>query len=84
VAHSFELTQDLELGIASKLRLSHDQEVTMGILDSLKSKLSGNNDKVNQGVDTAADVAGDKVPDHADKIDKGADTAKDAIDKLDD
>jgi len=56
----------------------------MGILDSLKAKMSGNKDKINEGVDKAADMAGDKVPDHADKIDKGAEMAKDAVDKLDD
>jgi len=73
------------LGIASRLRLPHDdREVTMGILDSLKSKLSGNKDKIDQGVDKVADMAADKVPDQADKIDKGAEMAKDAVDKLDD
>ena len=56
----------------------------MGLLDSLKSKMSGNKDKIKGGVEKGADVAADKVPDHADKIDKGADLAKDALDELDD
>lgn len=56
----------------------------MGILDSLKSKLSGNKAKIDDGIDKAADMAGDKAPEHADKIDKGADMAKDAVEKLDD
>lgn len=56
----------------------------MGMFDSVKSKLSGNKDKIKQGIDKGADMAADKVPDHADKIDKGSDMAKDAVDKLDD
>lgn len=55
----------------------------MGLLDDLKSKLPANKNKIKQGIDKGADMAADKVPDHADKIDKGADMAKDALDKLD-
>ena len=61
-----------------------DQEVTMGMFDSIKSKLSGNKSSVKQGIDKGADMAADKVPDHSDKIDKGSAAAKDAVDKLDD
>ena len=57
----------------------------MGLMDSIKGMFGGGNkQKAKDGVDKAADVISDKVPDHADKIDKGADLAKDAIDKLPD
>lgn len=57
----------------------------MGIMDSIKGMFGGGNkQKVKDGVDKAADMAGDKLPSHADKIDKGADMAKDAVDKLPD
>lgn len=54
----------------------------MGIMDSIKSKLGGNKDQVKQGIDKAADVAGDKAGGHADKVQQGADAAKDAVEKL--
>ena len=55
----------------------------MGILDSIKGLLGGNKDKVQQGVDKAADVAKDKLPDeHDGKVDKAADAATDQINKL--
>jgi hypothetical protein len=60
----------------------HDQEVTMGMFDSVKSKLSANKGKVKQGIDKGADVVSDKAPEQTDKIDQGAKVAKDATDKL--
>ena len=67
------------------LRVPHDdQEVTMGLFDSMKSKLSGNKSSVKQGFDKGADVAADKAPEHADKIDQGSKMAKDAVDKIPD
>jgi hypothetical protein len=56
----------------------------MGIMDSIKSKLGGNKSQVKQGIDKAADVAGDKAGTHADKVQQGAEAAKDAVDKLPD
>ena len=55
----------------------------MGILDSIKGLVAGNKDKVQQGVDKAADIAKDKLPDeHDGKVDKIADAATDQINKL--
>ena len=54
----------------------------MGIMDSIKSKLGGNKDQVKQGIDKAADVAGDKAGGNADKVQQGAEAAKDAVEKL--
>ncbi len=56
----------------------------MGFMDSIKSKLGGNKAQVKQGIDKAADVAGDKAGAHADKVQQGAEAAKDAVDKLPD
>lgn len=56
----------------------------MGIIDNLKSKLSGNKKSVKQGVDKAADVVDDHVGSHADKVHKAAEMTKDQIDKLPD
>ena len=65
------------------MRLPHNQqEVTMGLLDSLKSQLHANKGKIKQGIDKGANAVSDKAPEHADKIDKGAKMAKDATDKL--
>jgi hypothetical protein len=56
----------------------------MGLLDKAKELLSSNKDKVEGGVDKAADLAKDKLPDEHDaKVDKAADAVKDQIDKLD-
>ena len=54
----------------------------MGLMDSIKSKIGGNKAQVKQGIDKAADAAGDKAGTHADKVQKGADMAKDQVDKL--
>ncbi len=56
----------------------------MGLLDTVKSKIGGNKDKVKGGIDKAADVVGDKAGAHADKVEQGAEMAKDQVDKLDD
>ena len=55
----------------------------MGILDKVKSLIGGNADKVEDGIDKAADVATDKVgEEHADKVDQAADKAKDVVEDL--
>ena len=56
----------------------------MGMMDSIKSKLSGNKAQVKQGIDKAADVVDDKAGEHASKVQQGADMAKDAVDKIPD
>lgn len=56
----------------------------MGLLDKAKGLLKGNKAKVDQGVDKAAEVAKDKLPDQYDsKVDQAAETVKDTLDKLD-
>ena len=50
----------------------------------MKSKLGGYRSQVKQGIDKAADVAGDKAGTHADKVQQGAEAAKDAVDPLPD
>ena len=55
----------------------------MGLLDKIKGLTKGRKKQMKEGVDKAADVIEDKVPDqHADKVDKAADVINDAIDKL--
>ena len=55
----------------------------MGILDKLKGLIGGNADKVEDGIDKAADLAKDKIgDDHADKIDSAAEKAKDVVEDL--
>ena len=55
----------------------------MGILDKIKGLVSGNADKVDDGIDKAAEFAKDKVPDaHDDKVDMAADKAKDIVEDL--
>lgn len=54
----------------------------MGMMDKAKGLLGGNKDKVKDGIDKAADAAGNVAGGHADKVDKAADAAKDAIDKV--
>jgi MT0933-like antitoxin protein len=56
----------------------------MGILDKIKGLVGGNADKVEDGIDKAADIAKDKVgEDNADKVDMAADKAKEVVDGLD-
>jgi len=56
----------------------------MGLLDKVKGLVSGNKDTITGGVDKAADVAKDKLPDeHSGKVDQAADAIKDQINKLD-
>lgn len=56
----------------------------MGLLDKAKGLISGNKEKVKDGIDTAADLADDKTGNkHGDKIADVAEKAKDAVDKLD-
>jgi antitoxin protein of toxin-antitoxin system len=55
----------------------------MGILDKIKGLVGGNADKVEDGIDKAADIAKDKVgEDNADKVDMAADKAKEVVDGL--
>ena len=57
----------------------------MGLLDKVKGLKKGHEKQIDQGVDKAATVAKDKVPDEHDaKVDQAADTIKDAVDKLPD
>jgi MT0933-like antitoxin protein len=63
---------------------THDQRTRMGILDKVKGLVGSNKEKVEGGIDKAADVAKGKLPDEHDaKVDKAADTLKGQIDKLD-
>ena len=56
----------------------------MGLMDKVKGLVGGNKQKASGGVDKAADVAKDKLPDQYDeKVDQVADAVKDQIDKLD-
>lgn len=55
-------------------------EQDMGLLDTIKEKLSPHGDKVEQGVDKAADMVDEKTGGkHSDKIDSAADQAKSAL-----
>jgi hypothetical protein len=56
----------------------------MGLMDTIKGWVGGNKQKASGGVDKAAGVVKDKVPDqHDKKVDQAADAAKDQINKLD-
>jgi len=56
----------------------------MGLLDKVKGLVGSNKEKVDEGIDKAADLAKDKLPDQHDaKVDKAADGLKGQIDKLD-
>lgn len=55
----------------------------MGILDKIKGLIGGNADKLDDGIDKAAELAKDKVPDaHDDKVDMAADKAKEVVEDL--
>ena len=57
----------------------------MGLLDKIKSLLSGRKDQVKSGIDKGSDVVESKVgAEHAAKVENVAETAKDAVDKLPD
>ena len=56
----------------------------MGFLDKIKGLVGQNADKVEDGLDKAADFAKDKLPDeHDGKVDSAVDAAKDMLDKVD-
>lgn len=59
----------------------------MGIgdfVEKAKDLVSGNSDKVKDGIDQGADIADDKTGGkYSDQIDQGAEAAKDAVDGLD-
>ena len=55
----------------------------MGFMYKAKGMFKGNQDKVNDGVDKAADLADDKTGGkYSDHIDTGAEKAKDVVDDL--
>jgi hypothetical protein len=55
----------------------------MGIFDKAKDVLNQHPDKVDQGLDRAADIADQRTGGkHADKIDKGVGVAKDKLGKF--
>jgi hypothetical protein len=57
----------------------------MGLLDKMKSMVSGNKDKANGAIDKAGDVVDEKTGDkYTDKVDMGQDKAKEMLDKGDD
>jgi hypothetical protein len=56
----------------------------MGLMDKIKGLVGSNKKQVTAGVDKAADIAKDKLPDqHDEKVDQAAEKVKDQIDKLD-
>jgi hypothetical protein len=56
----------------------------MGFLDKIKGLVGQSADKAEDGIDTAAGFAKDKLPDeHDGKVDKAADAAQDMLDKVD-
>jgi MT0933-like antitoxin protein len=57
----------------------------MGFMDKAKGMLKGNQEKVKDGIDKAADVADDKTDGkYSEHIDTGAEKAKDVVDDLTD
>ncbi len=55
----------------------------MGFLDKAKGLIGKNAEKVEDGIDKAADVVEDKVgEEHADKVEMAADKAKDVVEGL--
>ena len=55
----------------------------MGLMDKMKGLVGGHKKEVSAGVDKAAEIVKDKLPDqHDGKVDKAADTVKDQIDRL--
>ncbi len=55
----------------------------MGFFDKAKGLISKNTDKVEDGIDKAADVVEEKVPEeHVDKVEMAADKAKDVVEGL--
>ena len=54
----------------------------MPSFEDIKGKLAGHEDKVEQGVDKAADVVKGKLG-HDEQVDKGADAAKNALGSTD-
>jgi MT0933-like antitoxin protein len=56
------------------------EAVTMGIFDKAKDALSGNEDKIDAGIDKAGDMVDEKTGDrYTEQVDKGQDMAKDAV-----
>jgi hypothetical protein len=61
------------------------KEPSMGdsMMDKAKDLLAGNKDKVDEGIDKAAEMAKEKTPDQADAaVDAAADKAKDVVEGL--
>ena len=52
----------------------------MGIFDKAKDVLSGNEDKIDAGIDKAGDMVDEKTGDkYTEQVNKGQDMAKDAL-----
>lgn len=55
----------------------------MGLMDKVKGLVGKHEDKVDDAIDKAADLADEKTGGkHSDKIDAAAEKAKDVVDKL--
>jgi len=55
----------------------------MGFLDKIKGLVGKNADKIEDGLDKAADTAKDKLADgHDDKVDSAVEKAKDVVENL--
>ncbi len=66
------------MGFLDKLKKS-----TADVTDKARDVATEHGDKIDDGIDKAADLADDKTGGkHTDKIDKAADTAKGMVDKL--
>ena len=51
------------------------------IVDKVEDAVAKNKDKIDQGLDKAADVAKNKMPGKSDQIDKAVDAVKDKVEK---
>ena len=57
----------------------------MGWMDKAKGLVGKNADKIEDGIDKAAEMAKDHIPDeHDDKVDMAADKARDLVESLED
>jgi hypothetical protein len=66
------------MGFLDKLKKS-----TADVTDKARDLAAEHGDKIDDGIDKAADLADDKTGGkHTDKIDKAADTAKGLVDKV--
>jgi hypothetical protein len=69
-----------EPGVERKLVYSRRGGNAMGIFDKAKDALSGQQDKVDAGVEKAGDMVDDKTGDkYTERVDQGQETAKDKL-----